>query len=140
MLLNLRAYMKTFKKYFLINARPEQVYRGLTHPLALQLWTGAPAEMSEEPGSSFSLWDGAITGTNISFESGKRIIQHWDFGDQAEPSVVTITLHHHQKGTSAELVHQNIPDDAWEEITEGWVESYFNALQEFYKGELSSGE
>jgi activator of HSP90 ATPase len=124
--------MKSYKKYFIIPATPGEVYLALTNPLTIQLWTGTPAVMSTEPGSNFSLWDDSITGTNISFEKDKKIIQHWDFGDQTEPSVVTIKLHNHPKGTSVELHHTNIPEEAFAEITEGWEDTYFAALTEFY--------
>jgi activator of HSP90 ATPase len=124
--------MKSYKKYFIVPATPGEVYLALTNPLTIQLWTGTPAVMSTEPDSSFSLWDDSITGTNISFEKDKKIVQHWDFGDQSEPSVVTIKLHDHPKGTSVELHHTNIPDEAWSEITEGWEDTYFASLIEFY--------
>ncbi|MFM9076444.1 MAG: SRPBCC domain-containing protein [Bacteroidota bacterium] len=125
--------MRDYKKYFLLNATPGEVYLALTHPLTLQLWSGSPAVMSEEPGSAFSLWDDSITGTNVRFEQGKMIVQHWDFGDQPEPSEVIIKLHEHPKGTSVELRHSNIPDEAYDDIVEGWNESYFGALEEFYR-------
>lgn len=124
--------MKDFKKYFLIPAEPAEVYLALTLPTTLRLWTGEPAVMSTEPGSEFSLWEGSITGTNIAFEEGKKIVQKWDFGEQEEPSIVTIKLHLHKQGTSAELIHTNIPDEAYDEITEGWSETYFGQLISFY--------
>jgi len=40
---------------------------------------------------------------NIEFEEGKKIVQQWYFGDQPEASIVTIILHPHSSGTSAEL-------------------------------------
>ncbi len=124
--------MKDFKKYYIVPAEPIEVYRALTLPGTLQLWTGESAEMSTEPGSEFSLWEGSITGKNIAFEEGRKIIQQWYFDGQEEPSVVTIKLHDHKHGTSAELLHSNIPDEAYEEIIEGWDESYFGLLVDFY--------
>jgi uncharacterized protein YndB with AHSA1/START domain len=124
--------MKDFKKYYLINAAPEEVYLALTNPLTIQLWTGEPAEMSTTPGTEFSLWDGAISGRNIDFIPGKKIVQEWFFGEQPEKSIVTIILHPHAKGTSAELRHTNIPDADFDDITQGWNENYFSALIEFY--------
>jgi activator of HSP90 ATPase len=62
----------------------------------------------------------------------KKIVQQWYFGEQAEPSIVTIILHSHATGTSAELRHTNIPDSDYDDIVEGWNESYFGSLQEFY--------
>ncbi|WP_162425797.1 SRPBCC domain-containing protein [Pontibacter pudoricolor] len=127
--------MKDIKKYYLIPAEPELVYAALTNPLTLQAWTGDEAEMSTEPGSEFSLFDGSIVGRNLEFEEGKKLVQQWYFGEQEEPSIVTIKLHPHKYGTSAELRHTNIPDHDYNDIAEGWDEAYFGALIEFYEGE-----
>lgn len=124
--------MKDFKKYYILPAEPEVVYAALTNPATIQLWTGEPAEMSTEPNSEFSLWEGSITGRNIAFEEGKKIEQEWYFGEQETPSIVTIKLHPHKLGTSVELRHTNIPDEEFDAITEGWTDSYFGALEEFY--------
>ncbi|MBD1398851.1 SRPBCC domain-containing protein [Pontibacter sp. JH31] len=128
--------MKDYKKYYIVPAAPEEVYTALTNPNTIQLWSGDPAEMSTEPGSEFSLFEGNIVGKNLEFEEGKMIVQEWYFGDQTEKSIVTIKLHPHKHGTSAELRHLNIPDEAYEDIVEGWNEAYFGALIEFYEDEF----
>jgi len=124
--------MKDFKKYYTLPASPEEVYLALTVPATIYLWTGEEAEMSTEPGSEFSLWDGSIVGKNLEFEKGKKIVQQWYFGEQEEPSIVTIKLHPLKDGTSVELKHTNIPDNDYEDIIEGWNSSYFGSLSEFY--------
>ncbi len=124
--------MKDYKKYYLLAAEPEIVYQALTNAATIQLWTGEPAEMSTEPGSEFSLWNDSISGRNIEFEPGKKIVQEWYFGEQEEQSIVTIKLHPHKAGTSVELRHTNIPDEDYENITSGWEENYFGALEAFY--------
>lgn len=125
--------MKDFKKYYIIPASSEDIYLALTNPLTIQLWTGDAAEMSTEPGSEFSLWDGSITGKNLEFEPNTKIVQEWYFGEQPEKSIVTIKLHPDSKGTSVELRHTNIPDQDYNDIIDGWNESYFGALREFYE-------
>lgn len=127
--------MKSYKKYYILNAPPEDVYKALTIPNTIHLWSGEPAEMSTEPGSEFSLWEGSIAGKNILFEENKMIVQQWYFGDQEADSIVTIKLHPHKQGTSVELNHLNIPDEDYEDITEGWDATYFGSLQDFYEGE-----
>lgn len=124
--------MKSFKKYYLISAPPEDVYLALTNPLTIQLWTGEEAIMSTEPNSEFSLWEGSISGKNLEFETNKKIVQEWYFGEQEEKSIVTIKLHPHDAGTSAELRHTNIPDTDFDDIVDGWNNAYFGALQDFY--------
>ena len=127
--------MKDFKKYYIIPAKPAEVYLALTKPATIKLWTGQKAEMSTEPGSEFSLWDDSIAGRNIAFEEGKKIVQEWYFGDQEEESIVTIKLHPHKNGTSIELRHTNIPDSEYDDLVEGWNETYFGSLIEFYEEE-----
>jgi len=124
--------MKDFKKYYQLPAPPEEVYIALTNPLTIELWTGEIAEMSTEPGSEFSMWEGSIAGKNLEFETGKKIVQHWYFDGYPEMSVVTIKLHPDKEGTSVELRHTNIPDEDYKEFTEGWDNSYFAALAEFF--------
>ena len=124
--------MKDFKKYYTLPAAPAEVYLALTNPAVIQLWTGEKAEMSTEPGSEFSLWDESITGKNLEFEENKKIVQQWYF-DQEIPSIVTIKLHLHTDGTSVELRHTNIPDEEYNEITDGWNDNYFASLEEFYE-------
>jgi len=124
--------MKDFKKYYILPVPPDEVYLALTNPLTIELWSGEKAEMSTEPGTEFSLWDGSIVGKNLEFESGKKIVQQWYFGEQQEPSIVTIKLHADPRGTSVELKHSNIPDEDYEDIVEGWNEVYFASLRDFY--------
>lgn len=128
--------MKDYKKYFIINASPEELYIALTNPDTIRLWSGEPAEMSTEPGTEFSLFDGSIEGKNLEFEENKKIVQEWYFGEDEEtPSIVTIKFHPHASGTSVELRHTNIPDEAYEDMVEGWNDVYFEALNEFYSEE-----
>ena len=124
--------MKNFKKYYIIPAEPEEIYLALTNPATIHLWTGEAAEMSTEPGSEFSLFEGSIVGKNVEFETGKKIIQQWYFGDQDTESIVSIKLHPHPRGTSVELNHSNIPDEDYDDIVEGWNDIYFTSLYEFY--------
>lgn len=127
--------MKDYKQYYILNEPPEIVYLALTRPDTIALWTGFEATMSTEEGSEFSLWDGNIVGKNLSFEKDKKIVQQWYFGDQPEDSIVTIILHPHKKGTSIELRHINIPEEAYEDMVNGWDNAYFGSLQEFYEEE-----
>lgn len=124
--------MKNFKKYYVLNASPEEVYAALTNPLSIKLWTNDEAVMSTQPGTEFSLFGDSITGKNLEFEENKKIVQQWYFGDASESSIVTIKLHPHKKGTSVEVIHINIPDEAYENIVEGWDEIYFGNLEYFF--------
>jgi activator of HSP90 ATPase len=126
--------VKDYKKYYSIPATPEEIYMALTNPVTIELWTGEVAEMSTEPGTEFSMWDGSIVGKNIEFEPDKKIVQQWYFEGQSDNSIVTIKLHADKHGTSAELRHTNIPDDDYNDIVDGWNDSYFGGLIDFFEG------
>ena len=105
----------------------------MTNPATIQLWTGETAEMSTIPGTEFAMWDESIVGKNLEFIEGKKIVQQWYFEGQELDSIVTIILHPHNQGTSVELRHINIPDEDYNDITEGWDETYFGSLADFYE-------
>ncbi len=125
--------MKDLKKYFTIPAPPEDVYLALTNEATMMLWTGAVAEIDAQPDGEFAMWDESIVGRFISLEPNKQIVQEWYFGEQETPSIVTIKLHQDKKGTSLELRHTNIPDEAFEDIIAGWEDPYMASLIDFYE-------
>lgn len=125
--------MKSFKKYYQIPAPPEEVYWALTKAQSIQLWTGAEAEFTEEPGTEFSFLEGDIVGKNLEFDYGKKIVQEWYFGEDNEPSIVTIKLHQDKKGTSLEFVQTNIPEADFEDFTQGLDEYYMGGLLDFFE-------
>jgi activator of HSP90 ATPase len=124
--------MKDLKRYYSIPAEPKDIYNALTNKKMLEIWTGENAVMEPEANTDFSLWGGSISGINLKFEENRKMVQQWFFGEQKEPSIVTIVLHPDKKGTSVELRHTNIPDEAFENISDGWDEDYFGALRELF--------
>lgn len=115
-----------------IKATAEELYRALTNPFAIALWSGEPAVMDEVPGSDFSLLDEGIVGKNISFIPNQEIRQIWYFGEEVE-SEVTIRLFPEKEETLVWVHHQGIPDDAYDNMLEGWNEAYLDPLKAFFE-------
>ena len=129
--------MKEFKTKLKVDATAEEVYSAITNPFAIELWTGYPAVMSTEPGSEFELCEGDICGKNLEFKENEMVRQEWYFGDEGEPSIATIYITARSKSKSEIYVkHTNIPDEFYENISEGWKEDYLEALRRF----LEEGE
>lgn len=124
--------MKDYKNYYILKTTPEMVYRGLTNPLTIKLWSGEDADMKEEIGFEFSMFEGDIQGKIIELKEGKKIVQQWYFGEQDEPSIVTIILHPKNNYTSLELRHTNIPTEDFDDMVNGWNSMYMGRLIEFY--------
>lgn len=119
-----------FHYKLLIAAEPAEVFAALTVPFQIELWSGYPADMKPEAGYEFSLWEGDITGVNIEIVPSRRLVQEWFFGEQPEQSIVRIELKKDVNKTFVELTHTHIPDDVYEEITEGWRDYYLGAIKE----------
>jgi activator of HSP90 ATPase len=132
--------MKDIKKYAVIETYPDILYKALTNPQIIQLWSGEPAIMSNQPQTEFSWLDGNIVGINLEFEEDKKIVQEWFFDDDHNPSteksIVTFKLHPHPKGTSLEIRHTGIPDEAYEDMNEGWDAFFIPSLQDFFENDL----
>lgn len=126
--------VKELKRYYILPVDPDMVYAALTREATIQLWTGAYTRMVAQPGEEFSMWDDDILGKILELDPGKKIVQEWYFGEEVE-SIVTITLHPHKKGTSVEVRHTGIPDEHFENISEGWDEVYMGSLIEFFEEE-----
>lgn len=121
--------MKDFKYNLAIAADPEEVFAALTNPFQIELWSGYPADMKAETGYVFSLWEGDITGINLEVIANRLLLQEWFFGEQEERSIVRIELKKSGAQTALTLTHTNIPDEAYEEITEGWREYYLGSVK-----------
>ncbi len=125
--------VKDFKTRIKIKAEAEDIYAALTNPFTIELWSGYKAEMSTEAGTEFSLWEGDIVGKNIEFETNKKVVQQWYFGDQPEESIVTIKIFEDKNACQVELKHINIPEEEFDDICEGWTEYYLGAIKEFFE-------
>lgn len=112
-----------------IAADTEEVYSALTNPFQIEIWSGYPADMKPEVGYEFSLWEGDICGVNLEVVPNKLLVQEWFFGEQEKRSVVQLELKQDNGGTRIKLRHTNIPEEAYEEITEGWREYYLGSVK-----------
>lgn len=119
-----------FEYKLIIAADPEEVFAALTNPFQIEIWSGYPADMKAEAGHVFSLWEGDITGVNLEVVPKRRLVQEWFFGEQEEQSIVRIELKKDGGKTLLELTHTHIPEDVYDEITEGWREYYLGSMKE----------
>ncbi|MFN2395802.1 MAG: SRPBCC domain-containing protein [Bacteroidales bacterium] len=114
-----------------IKSTPEEVYRALTNPFTIELWTNEPAVMEEREGTEFSIFGGNITGRNIEFKPNELIRQVWYF--EGEESEVLIKLFPDKARTRIVIKQAGIPEDAYENIKSGWEESYLDPLTDFFE-------
>jgi len=123
--------MKNFTFSLTVKESAEIIFNAITNPVTLELWSGYPAIINALPDSEFSIWDGEITGRNLSVDPPVKLVQQWYFEDSDPPSIVSIQLTQGKGNTRIDLVHTNIPDEAYENIREGWRKYYLGALKKY---------
>lgn len=123
--------MKDICKTIHIKASREEVFNAITNPLTIELWSGFPASIEAAEDTEFSLFDGDITGRILAVEAPSMIEQEWYFGDQPAASIVRMELSEESGKTKIELLHTNVPDDAYENISAGWKDYYLGSLKSY---------
>ena len=123
--------MKTIVQEYDINSSIEKVWEALTKTSLIEKWGAGPAKMDDKEGTKFSLWGGDIHGTNIEMEPYQKIVQEWYSGNWKEPSILTLKLIKTGQNTKLELLHENVPDDEYDDIKNGWEDYYIGPLREY---------
>jgi activator of HSP90 ATPase len=123
-----------FKLSTYIPASPEEIYSTWMTSEGHSLMTGGSANISSEVGGEFEAWDGYIHGKNLKLEYGKLIVQSWrttEFSDDEPDSQIEITLEAIGDQTKLILHHTGLPPHG-EQYRQGWVESYFEPMREYF--------
>ena len=123
--------MSQIEKHYLINASVNQVWKALTYPSIIEKWSGSKAQMSEENGTDFSLWDGDIHGTNTKVEKYKLLEQDWYGGDWSEPSKVVFQISGTDHKTELTLLQDGAPKEEVDNLDTGWDDYYLGAIQDY---------
>ena len=112
---------------------PEQIYKVLTSATEFGEMTGAPAEISEDEGGTFSCFGGQITGRHIELRPNKRIVQAWRAGPWEEGvySIVKFDISESGTGSTVTLDHTAYPEGSSEHLEGGWHKMYWEPLKAF---------
>ena len=119
------------------NTSPEALYDIYMDSKKHSKATGGSAKISAKVGSSFSAWDGYISGKTFQLTKGKLIVQSWRSGDFKSSDLdSTFILTFQKKGGDAVLnmVHANVPDHAYAGIKKGWDDYYWTPWKKYLNG------
>jgi uncharacterized protein YndB with AHSA1/START domain len=134
----MKTQVTTIKETVIIPATPKQVYDAFVDPKIHGAFTEAKATGKPQVGGKFTAWDGYIYGKYLEIEDGKRVVQEWTTTDWEEgygPSKLELTFKAVPEGTEITLVQSDVPKVQEVELTEGWTESYWNPLKEYFSNQ-----
>lgn len=120
-----------------IPAKPERVYGAWLSGDEHAAMTGGAAECDPVVGGRYAAWDGYIHGVNVALEPYHRIVQTWrssEFPTDAPDSQVELLLEEIDEDVHTRLTlrHTEIPDGQGRKYEDGWVESYFEPMKDYF--------
>mgnify|MGYP006268100277 FL=1 len=120
----------------IINASPERIYEAWLDSDEHSDMTGGDALITDDVDDKFSAWDGYIWGTTLELRENEYIKQTWrtqDFEDDQDYSTVEIFFEAVDEGTKITIKHTDL-SDADEKYKQGWIDSYFTPMKEYFEG------
>ncbi len=126
--------MKTISQTVSFNASQEDVYDYLINARKLIKITGGKATNTEKAGGKFTAWDDYIWGTNTELIPGKKIVQKWTCADFPDNYFTEVRIELKKKGekqTELIFTQTNVPDDFYEDISQGWNDFYWEPIQDY---------
>jgi uncharacterized protein YndB with AHSA1/START domain len=115
---------------------PDQLFRAWLDSREHTRFTGGVARIDPSVGGRFSAWDDYITGRTLEIVPGRRIVQAWrtaEFPLDAPDSRLEARFESEKGGTRLVLVHTEIPQGHGDRYEEGWVDSYFEPMQRYFR-------
>ena len=125
---------KTVRQSVTFAASPTQVYEALTDSKTHAEFTGSPVKMSREVGGKFSVYDGEIDGENLELVPSQKIVQSWRYSDwpAGHYSKCTFSLKQVPGGTRLTFTQTGVPEDKYEDISQGWRDYYWGPRKELF--------
>ena len=118
---------KSIKMKLGFDSSPDLMYQCLMDDQRLSFFTQSAAQMERKEGGRFSLFGGQITGTNVTLEENKKIVQKWRFESWPANhySTVTIQLTPGDRCTNVSLEQTGVPSSDYERTRGGWEQFFW---------------
>ncbi len=115
-------------------AAAEVLYGMYLNPKKHAEFTGTPVTISTEPGSPFSAFHGAISGTMIAAVPFRLVVQSWRSAlFNANDPDSTLILEFVPEGAQGriDLLHLDVPAVDHRRVTEGWEKYYWTPWRNY---------
>jgi activator of HSP90 ATPase len=90
--------------------------------------TGAPAKVSDQPGSPFEAFGGLLKGAMLQTVKSRLIVQSWrsvNFAKNVPDSTLILSFTPEDDAGRIDLVHLDVPENDFQGVTGGWDSRYF---------------
>jgi activator of HSP90 ATPase len=117
-------------------ASPGDLFDTYLDPKRHAAVTGAPVIIGAHAGAEFRAFDGGLRGKILQVVPKRLVVQswratHWKAGDI--DSTLILTFWPQGRGGRIELVHVNVADHDFADVSEGWEMYYWTPWREYLK-------
>ena len=127
---------KRFEQEIIIKGTPHEIYEVFMDSKKHSKLTESKATVSRKVGGKFSIYEGILTGKNVELIQDKKIVQTWrsdgENWSKGYYSKITLILEPVDEGTLIKFKHEDIPEEAYESVKEGWNTYYWEPLKEMF--------
>jgi activator of HSP90 ATPase len=131
----LKLEVTTITQKVTIPASPKEVYDAYVDAKKHSEFTDSKATGKPVVGGKYTTWGGYIFGKYLELDDGKRVVQEWtttDWEEGYKASKLELIFCGVPEGTEIVMVHSNVPKAQADEITQGWIDFYWDPLKEYF--------
>jgi hypothetical protein len=132
--------VKNISHTVLFDAKPLQVYRAFLSAEDHAKITGMKAIIEPTAGAWFKTCGNRNFGYNLYLKNGKKIVQGWSHISfpKGHFSVIDLEFEKTEEGKTRMIFNQyGAPYDSFNWLDKGWHKTYWEPMQEFFKGRKS---
>jgi uncharacterized protein YndB with AHSA1/START domain len=121
---------------------PDELFQAWLDSDQHSLFTGGRARIDPSVGGRFSAWADYISGRTLEIEPGRRVVQAWrtiEFPLEAPDSRLEARFEEENGGTRLILEHSGIPEGQADHYEEGWISTYFEPMQRYFRWRGANG-
>lgn len=114
----------------------EELYEAWMDSEEHAAFSGGEADIKPVEGGKFTAWNGYIWGETIELTPGSRIVQSWrtaEFNEDAPDSNIVVEFEDFDDHTTLTLTHTNLQPGDGDKYKEGWEDSYFAPMRDYYQ-------
>jgi len=122
---------RTIKQSVKFKTTPHEVYSALMDSRKHSKFSGGKAVIVKKKGAKFTAYDGYIEGTTLDLIPDQKIVQSWRGSDWPDGhfSEATFLLKETNDGTLLEFTQTGVPDQFYEDISQGWYDFYWEPMK-----------
>lgn len=115
-------------------ASPDRLFDMYLDAVTHAAFTGAPVEISAQPGARFRAFDDRLSGTILHVSPKRLIVQTWrsiNFAPVDVDSTLILSFWPQGDGGRIELVQVNVSGQDYAGVSQGWEKYYWTPWREY---------